>query len=206
MTKWNLPEGRKPLNAPAPAGVTIKPLVWEDFDERGAKASAFYNANYLIQLWKGRGQFEVSMSYPGHQTGYDGERWHDTLEAAKAAAQADYEARIMAALEPSPAGMTVPDELYQAAKRDAEEAEAYAAELEKERDDLQLKLAGAVAECERIGGLWHTAEAKLAKAVDVLDWAVICWDDHNKHGYEMQGDWVPDARAALKELKGEKDE
>ena len=67
-------------------------------------------------------------------------------------------------------------ELYEAAKRDAEEAEAYAAEL----------------------------EAKLAKFWDVLDWAVICWDDHNKHGYEMQGDWVPDARATLSELKGEK--
>ena len=31
---------------------------------------------------------------------------------------------------PAPAGVTVPDELYQAAKRDAEEAEAFAAELE----------------------------------------------------------------------------
>ena len=38
------------------------------------------------------------MSYPGYQTGYDGPRWHPTLEAAKAAAQADYEARILAAL------------------------------------------------------------------------------------------------------------
>ena len=87
---------------------------------------------------------------------------------------------ILALLDdaPAPAGVTVPDELYQAAKRDAEEAEAYAAEL----------------------------EAKLAKFWDVLDWAVICWDDHNKHGYEMQGDWVPDARATLAELKGEKDE
>jgi hypothetical protein len=86
-------------------------------------------------------------------------------------------ADILALLDaPAPAGVTVPDELYQAAKRDAEEAEAYAAEL----------------------------EAKLAKFWDVLDWAVICWDDHNKHGYEMQGDWVPDARATLSELKGEK--
>jgi hypothetical protein len=47
-------------------------------------------------------------------------------------------------------------------------------------------------------------EAKLAKAVDVIDWALICWDDHNKHGYMMQGDWVPDARTTLAELKGEK--
>lgn len=81
--------------------VKAKALMWEDFDGRGAKASAFYSANYLINLWNGRGQFEVSLSYPGHQTGYDGARWHDTLEAAKAAAQADYEARVMAALEPA---------------------------------------------------------------------------------------------------------
>ena len=44
-------------------------------------------------------------------------------------------------------------------------------------------------------------EAKLAKAVEVIDWALICWDDHNTHGYMMQGDWVLDARTTLAELK-----
>lgn len=98
---YYLYEAAKSLLAPTPQdAVKVKPLVWEDFDERGAKASAFYNANYLINLWNGRGQFEVSFSYPGYQTGYDGERWHDTLEAAKADAQADYETRIRSALEP----------------------------------------------------------------------------------------------------------
>ena len=48
------------------------------------------------------------------------------------------------------------------------------------------------------------AEAKLAKAVDVIDWALICWDDHNKHGYTMQGDWVSDTRTTLAELTGDK--
>jgi len=81
----------------------VKPLGWDDFDGVGAKASAFYQANYLIQKWKSEGRFEVSMSYPGYQTGYDGPRWHDTLEAAKAAAQADYAARILSALkDPTP--------------------------------------------------------------------------------------------------------
>lgn len=84
------------------AQVKVKPLVWEDFDGLGAKASAFYQANYLIQWWKGEGRYEVALSYPGYQTGYDGQRWHDTLDAAKAAAQADYETRILAALELSP--------------------------------------------------------------------------------------------------------
>ena len=83
----------------APAAPKVKALVWQDFDGQGAKASGFYQANYLIALWRGKGKFEVSMSYPGYQTGFDGERWHDTIEAAKAAAQADYEARILAALE-----------------------------------------------------------------------------------------------------------
>ncbi|WP_434612146.1 hypothetical protein [Tabrizicola sp. M-4] len=82
------------------AGVKVKPLVWEDFDGLGAKASAFYQANYLIQWWRGEGRYEVALSYPGYQTGYDGDRWHDTLDAAKAAAQADYEARVLTALIP----------------------------------------------------------------------------------------------------------
>jgi DNA repair exonuclease SbcCD ATPase subunit len=52
-------------------------------------------------------------------------------------------------------------EQLEAARRDAKEAEAYAEELE-------AKLAGAVAECERIGRLWYDAESKLAKAVEAL--------------------------------------
>jgi hypothetical protein len=82
--------------------VRVKPLQWEDFEGQGAKASGFYQANYLITKWRGRGEFEVAMSYPSYQTGFDGERFHPTLEAAKAAAQADYEARILAAIEHAP--------------------------------------------------------------------------------------------------------
>ena len=51
---------------------------------------------------------------------------------------------------------------------------------------------------------YASLEAKLAKAVGVIDWALICWDDHNKHGYRMQGDWVPDARTTLAQLEGYK--
>ena len=83
--------------------VTVKPLEWEDFEGLGAKASGFYQANYLIQKWSGESRYEVAMSYPGYQTGYDGPRWHPTLDAAKAAAQADYTARVRAALIPRPA-------------------------------------------------------------------------------------------------------
>ena len=93
-------EAQAAIDALAEMGAAkVKPLVWDDFEGQGAKASGFYQANYLITKWRGRGEFEVAMSYPGYQTGFDGERFHPTLEAAKAAAQADYEARILAALE-----------------------------------------------------------------------------------------------------------
>lgn len=83
---------------------TVKPLVWDDFAGRGAKAQAWNQANYLIQKWSD-GRWEISASYPGHSNCADGiARFHPTIEAAKAAAQADYEARIRSALtaQPSP--------------------------------------------------------------------------------------------------------
>jgi chromosome segregation ATPase len=79
-----------------------------------------------------------------------------------------YEESLAIDLAKAVAAIKAMTEQLEAARADDKEAEAYAEELEKERDDLQLKLAGAVAECERIGGLWHTAEDKLAKAVAAL--------------------------------------
>jgi hypothetical protein len=75
-------------------------------------------------------------------------------------------------------------------------------------EELEAKLAEAL-ECNEEFSMDNkylkkraeVAEAKLAKAVDVIDWALICWDDHNTHGYMMQGDWVLDARTTLAELK-----
>lgn len=170
--------------------VRVKPLVWEDFGDWGAKASAYYQANYLIQFWKGREQFEVALSYPGYQTGFDGDRWHHTLDAAKAAAQADYEARILAALEPQPAPDAAANriealtEQLAAARRDAEEAEAYAAELEDK-----------LAECEaRLGKAVEALGTALSEMVDYADthpaWSEI-WEAREA------------ARATLAEIKGE---
>lgn len=65
--------------------------------------------------------------------------------------------------------------------------------------DCLMRLAPALVENDDL-------KAKLAKAVDVIDWALICWDDHQEHGYNMQGDWVQDARTTLAELKGQDDE
>jgi hypothetical protein len=76
----------------------VKQLAWDDFEGRGAKAQAWKQANYLITWWKSRGQFEVVASYPGYQGEAIGAGFYPTLEAAKAAAQADY-----AALDVQPA-------------------------------------------------------------------------------------------------------
>lgn len=87
----------QPVAIPADE-VAVKPLEWVDFADRGAKAQAWNDANYMIQKWSD-GRWEISASYPGYSTSiYGMDRFHPTLEAAKAAAQADYEARIMAAL------------------------------------------------------------------------------------------------------------
>ena len=46
------------------------------------------------------------------------------------------------------------------------------AALKARIEELEAKLAGAVAECERIGRLWHDAEAKLAQQDDLVQAAV----------------------------------
>lgn len=79
------------------AAPKVKPLVWADFDGRGAKASGWRKANYLITKWSD-GRFDLVESYPGHSGEYIQAPRYDSLEAAKAAAQADYESRILEAL------------------------------------------------------------------------------------------------------------
>jgi hypothetical protein len=38
---------------------------------------------------------------------------------------------------------------------------------------------------------------------EALEHALDCWEEHCKHGYNMQGDWVHDAREALAKARGE---
>ena len=118
-----------------------------------------------------------------------------------------------------------------AAQDDAKEAEAYAEELERERDDYALKLMRAIntytemhldierlsdklatcekyrdayAECDRIGTqAVRDLEAKLAKAVEALDMLVR----------DCEADYPPShgaikyfARATIAEIKGESHE
>jgi hypothetical protein len=88
------------LDAPAPAGVTIKPLVWE-YHPAGAIAAPPTGHAYIIDTrMKGR-VYSLKGFNPAREFG--------SIDEAKAAAQADYEARIMAALETAPAGVTVPE-------------------------------------------------------------------------------------------------
>lgn len=81
--------------------VRVKPLQWQDFDGMGAKANAMLIVSYLITKWSD-GEFRVEISAPGYSALFDGTHIHPTLEAAKSAAQADYVARILSAIEVAP--------------------------------------------------------------------------------------------------------
>lgn len=73
----------------------VKPLVWETFGKECLRAETVL------------GRYEVMWGFHNGQTSLDvpaprrTHTWHSTLEAAKAAAQADYESRILSALEPA---------------------------------------------------------------------------------------------------------
>ena len=84
---WNR---RADLAAVQPAQVRVKPLVWHEGDEPDEWKSGPYD------VWCELGKFQVY-----HWSIVKGAP-HETAEAAKAEAQADYEARILAALEPQP--------------------------------------------------------------------------------------------------------
>jgi hypothetical protein len=162
------------LDAPAPAGVTIKPLVW-GYHPEGAIAAPPTGHAYIIDTrMKGR-VYSIK--------GFNPAREFESKDEAKAAAQADYEARIMAALEPAPAGVTVPDELYQAAKRDAEEAEAYAAELEAKLQDMALDCLAAQGQAEEAYQAQLVAEAEIDRLRQLIPRPEqtedeLVWRDH----------------------------
>jgi hypothetical protein len=80
--------------------------------------------------------------------------------------------------------------------------------------ELEAKLAGAIAECERIGRLWHDAEAKLEKAVEALERidSIMVHSGGEIHGVTAQH-WrtafevaQDEATITLAELKGQGDD
>lgn len=79
-------------------GIKVKPLEWDDFGERQSKATAMLIASYMINRWS-NGEFEVSVSAPGYSTTFHIADFYPSMGAAKTAVQADYEARILEALE-----------------------------------------------------------------------------------------------------------
>lgn len=85
--------------------VKVKPLEWEGDghwvkgDDEGWDEEAItpFGCGYSIEFGRyGEGDFIVNTTFDTRLTGFD------TLDEAKAAAQADYERRIMAALEDAP--------------------------------------------------------------------------------------------------------
>jgi hypothetical protein len=84
---------------------------------------------------------------------------------------------------PAPAGVTVPDELYQAAKRDAEEAEAYAAELEAKLQDMALDCLAAQGQAAEAYQAQLAAEAEIDRLRQLIPRPEqtedeLVWRDH----------------------------
>lgn len=71
---------------------TIKPLEWEETDERWWVAQPFHGFCYEIRVTD-RGNTRVRWPENGGWEGFDG-----SMEVAQAAAQQDYESRILSAL------------------------------------------------------------------------------------------------------------
>ena len=108
------------------------------------------------------------------------------------------------------------EELYQAAKRDAEEAEAYAEELEEELREARMQSLSDLGQAQDAYKAQLVAETKLAKAVEALAYidGMICWElnlsnyDHQSV-CEMNADWcavgtrAADTLATLKGQSGE---
>ena len=78
---------------------SVKPLEWNEYEREGhtdmwdAEAATFHV------------YYGVELHHDGYRLFFDGEAFgpHETLEAAKSVAQADYERRILSALTPSQA-------------------------------------------------------------------------------------------------------
>jgi hypothetical protein len=78
-------------------GMRVKPLVWDDWSSGHRlrlDAPTRFGAYTIMQMHFPEMHFKIET--PNRQT-----LSAESLNAAKAAAQADYEARIMAALEPT---------------------------------------------------------------------------------------------------------
>ena len=78
-------------------GVKVKKLVWEDICEGSIRAEAPFGSAYGIDSF-----YEFSPGDANNRLSLPlglGKQWFTTIDAAKAAAQADYDRRILSTLE-----------------------------------------------------------------------------------------------------------
>lgn len=119
------------INAIPAVQPTVKPLVWESHP-MGWIAGAMFGPAYIIDVRiKGRVMFIKGMNPPPQ---------FDDLEAAKAAAQADYDARILSALDMQP---TVSPDVAALVK--AAEAQIQYMDMCHDNGDLERNLRAALA-------------------------------------------------------------
>lgn len=81
----------------ADAGIEVKPLEWREFNDGNRRKGECFSARSLVNF----APISVHKKHDGWWLNVDCET-HPTLEAAKSAAQADYTARILAALQVKP--------------------------------------------------------------------------------------------------------
>jgi len=98
IAAWNR---RADLSSPL-AAVKVKPLVWECFDA-WTHWARMERGSYYVEERNGRWRLGWCVSDQSFPLMHTDDTMPEDLEAAKAAAQADYDARIRAALEPTPA-------------------------------------------------------------------------------------------------------
>jgi hypothetical protein len=132
-------------NAGKAAGVRVKPLVWEGFRA----------GPYWIEVEAG-GLAHLFCAYDRDDEGVEaikgGYLTLVSIDDLKVAAQADYEARIMAALEPAPAGVTVQEAakvLLEADEWMPQKAKLAAVKAHLERDSKIQPVA--------VGAAWRAA-------------------------------------------------
>ena len=163
--------------APLLTAVKVKPLVWRDFGKEAERAESLFGL-YTAMWGASINGDTVYLTHAGWLKQFD------TLEAAKAAAQADYEARILSAVEAVPV------------------AQAIKAERIACTEELRLADAAARAE-ERVKTLEAVKDAIqcLANPADIPGGCVIpdTFDEGTSAAFEAVGDMLREATAIRKQ-------
>ena len=120
-----------PQIAPLLTAVKMKPLAWRDFGKEAERAESLFGL-YTAMWGACINGDTVYLTHAGWLKQFD------TIEAAKAAAQADYEARIMSAVEAVPVAQAIEAERI-ACTEELRLAVAAARAEERERVEILLR-------------------------------------------------------------------